>query len=520
MSRMPTVAIVGAGPSGLAAARYLKSEGFDPVIFEQGRSIGGQWSGDPRCSGVWPAMRTNTTRILTAFSDLSHAPGTPVYPTNQEMLAYLRRYAEAHELLPHVRVETRVELVGREKSGDSWTVRSSSRGRPAGSETYTLVVLATGRYQRPVIPEVPGLATFSGTGGVVHTYAYKDPDRFRGRRVLVAGCAISALEVASDLAMLGADRVVTTNRRQRYVLPKLCAGVPTDHTAFSRVAGLAAELLPPEVVAGGLKAFVLRTSGSPEQFGAPKPAANVFEAGIALSQHYLPLVAEGRIAIKPWIAAVSGPRVTFSDGTEEEFDALIFGTGYTLDVGFLDDRTRATLDVDAQHMDLHNFTFHPDLPGLACLGLFHQVGPILPVVELQARWVAYAWGGAGRMPSETEMRTGVEAYRARRHLPQVLPMHTTARIFAGAAGVEPDVAQWPDLARALLFGPLTPISYRLSGRDSLPDAAARVLRDVSEFGVMTSPQLLPEQSAQLQALAAVSRDLDFAALVGRLTAAS
>ena len=233
---MSTVAIIGAGPSGLATARFLASEGFTPVIFEQGRSIGGQWSADPRCSGVWPSMRTNTTRVLTAFSDQPHPPGTVAYPTNQEMLAYLQRYAEAHGLMPHVRTETRVEHVGRDAGGHAWTVRASSRGRPAASETFSHVVLATGRYQKPVIPDVAGLATFSGAGGVLHTNAYKDPDSFRGRRVLVAGCAISALEVASDLAMLGADRVATTNRRQRYVLRNLRRRRPTRVFARRRLA--------------------------------------------------------------------------------------------------------------------------------------------------------------------------------------------------------------------------------------------------------------------------------------------
>jgi dimethylaniline monooxygenase (N-oxide forming) len=499
MTRMKTVAIIGAGPSGLAAARYLKSEGFEPVILEQGRSLGGQWSGDARCSGVWPSMRTNTTRVLTAFSDFPHPAGTSVYPTNQQMRAYLTGYAEKHGFLPYLRVETRVERVGR--AGDGlWEVASSTAGGPPVRETFSHVVIATGRYQTPQVPDVPGLATFSGSGGVSHTNAYKDPDRFRGQRVLVAGCAISALEIASDLAMLGAARVVSTERRQRYVLPKMAAGVPTDHAVFSRFAGLAAEVFPPEGIAAALKAFVLRTSGSPEQFGAPKPADNVFAAGIALSQHYLPLVAEGRITIRPWITRVSGPRVTFGDGTEEEFDAIIFGTGYTLDLPFLDDDLRAVLGADGQHLDLHNFTFHPDLPGLACVGLFYQVGPFFPVAELQARWVAYAWSGTRPMPSDADMRKGIEAYRARRHLPQVVPMHTAARAFAGPAGIEPDVTQWPALARALLFGPLTPISYRLS-----------------EFGVVPSPDMSPEQRAQLQALAAASRDLDFAAFVGRIT---
>jgi dimethylaniline monooxygenase (N-oxide forming) len=82
---MRKVAVIGAGPGGLVAARYLKSEGFNPVVHEQGARVGGQWSADPYHSGVWPAMRTNTSRIMTSFSDLPHYAGCPTYPTNEEM---------------------------------------------------------------------------------------------------------------------------------------------------------------------------------------------------------------------------------------------------------------------------------------------------------------------------------------------------------------------------------------------------------------------------------------------------
>jgi len=116
------------------------------------------------------------------------------------------------------------------------------------------------------------------------------------------------------------------------------------------------------------------------------------------------------------------------------------------------------------------------------------------------------------------MRAGIDAARRRRHVPQIVPMHTTARTFAAAAGIEPDIAAWPELARALLFGPLAPSSFRLSGRDALPDAAARVARDAEAFGAITSPVLTTDECARLQALAAVSQDFDFAALVGQLTA--
>ena len=515
---MSTVAVIGGGPAGIAAARYLKSEGFEPVVFEQASHIGGQWSGDARFSAVWPSLRTNTSRIMTTFSDLAYPLGTAVYPTNQEVGAYLQRFAALHDLERHVRLGTRVDRVSRDAASGQWEIHATSGDGHSTTERFERAIAATGRYHHPCTPDVPGLQSFSGSGGVAHSAAYKDPDHYRGLRVLVAGCAISSLEIASDLAMLSASRVVTTQRRQRYVLQKFAAGVPMDHLAFTRFGALAAQSLPPDAVAANLKEFILKACGSPEQFGAPAPAANVFEAGITLSQHYLPLVGEGRITIKPWMTGVSGRTVTFADGSKEDVDALIFGTGYQLSLPYLDDELRRTLNVDSEHIDLHAFTFHPDLPGFACLGLFHQVGPYFPVVELQARAIAYAWSGKRPMPNGDAMRRGVEQYRATRHLPQVIPMHIAAHLFARQAGVEPDLARRPELARPLLFGPLTPISFRLDGPDSLPDAPARVITDAQTFGAVPSLELTDEQSVQLRALSAARHDAEFAGFVERVTA--
>jgi dimethylaniline monooxygenase (N-oxide forming) len=511
---MQRVAVIGAGPAGLVVARYLKSEGFQPVIFDQGSRIGGQWSGDPAHSGVWPAMRTNTSRVMTAFSDLPHPEGTPTYPTNQAMGDYLERYAEMFGLTESVRLNTPVLELRRGAEG-GWVVRTA-----AGEETFGRVVVASGRYNKPVIPDVPGLPSFTGAGGVCHGFAYKQPEDYRGLRVLVAGCSISSLEIASDLAMSGAARVVVTNRRQRYVLPKLITGVPTDHVAFTRFSALAGESCPFEAVAAGMKAFVLGAAGSPEQFGARKPAENIFEAGITQSQFFLPLVAEGRIGVKPWIAAVEGHSVTFDDGTAEAFDAILFGTGYELNLPFLSEEIREVLDMDAQHMDLHQFTFHPQLPGLAFLGLLEVIGPYYPVLELQARWIAYTFSGALAAPSADELAAGIAGYRARRGGPQSLPVHVAAVMFARAAGVEPELSQWPELARALLFGPLAPVSFRLNGHDTLPDAAARFAADVQCFGCLPTGDLTPMQAGQLQALAGARGEPAFSDYVAIVTASS
>jgi dimethylaniline monooxygenase (N-oxide forming) len=508
---MRTVAVIGAGPGGLTAARYLKSEGFEPVIFEQGARIGGQWSGDPAHSGVWPSMRTNTSRILTSFSDLPHDPDSPTFPTNQAVGEYLQRYAELFDLGRCVQLKTPVRELRRD--ADGWIVSID-----AGKERFDHVVIATGRYNKPAIPDVPGLPSFSGSGGVNHAFSYKHPEAFRGLRVLVAGCSISSLEIASDLATLGASRVVVTNRKQRYVLPKLITGVPTDHLAFTRFAAMAEESFPLDAVGAGLKQFVLGAAGSPEQFGAPKPPDSIFEANITQCQFFLPLVAEGRIAVKPWIDGVDGQAVRFADGSAESFDAILFGTGYDLHLPFLSDDIRRTLDADAHHLDLYKFTFHPELPGLAFLGLFELIGPYFPVLELQGRWVAYTLSGARPAPSKDELEAGIGAYQARRGGPQALPTHAAALLFARAAGVDPDLDRWPDLARPLMFGPLAPISFRMSGRDSLSDAPQRFAAEVQTFGCMPSNTLEPTQIAQMQALADARGDEAFSRYVAGVCA--
>lgn len=493
---MTRTAIIGGGPSGLVAARYLKAHGAEPVLFEQSGRIGGQWAAGAAHSGVWAGMRTNTSRVLSRFSDLSHPPGVPVYPSAAQMEIYLQRYAEQFGLSPHIGLKSAVKSLARDPAG-GWRLEG---GSPDGdwSESFAQVVVASGRYNKPKRPAVTGLDSFAGHVG--HAFDFEwDREAYRGT-VLVVGSSISALEIAGDLAMTGADRVISSARRQRYVLQKMIAGKPTDHLAFNRFAVLAAAALPMEAQGAALKAFVIGGCGSPEQYGCLAPAEDVFEAGFTQAQHYLPLVAEGRIIPRPDIDRIEGRLVHFKDGTHEAPDAILFGTGYELNLPFLAPEVAATLDLDADHLDLFAHTFHPDLPGLAFLGQFSQVGPYLPVLELQARWVAYRWAGLAPDPTAEAIAQGLAAYRSGRGGSQEAPMHAYASLFSGLAGVEPDPDAWPALKRALLFGPLSPASYRLAGPDAAPDASRWLDEDAAAFRVIDSVEFTPMELAQLAAV--------------------
>lgn len=471
------VAIIGAGPAGLACARWLAGHGLVPVLIEAAAGPGGQWNHGVGHSSTWEGMRTNTSRLLTAFSDLPHVEGTALYPRQDEVLAYLARYAAHFGLERRLRTQTRLASLARE--GEGWRLGLRGPDGRSGHEIFARVILATGRQASPMLPALDGAADFTGRLGLRHAASYRGAADYRGSDVVVGGCSISALEIASELALAGARSVTLACRRMRYVLPKLIAGVPTDHVVFTRAAALAGEQAPPEVLRAGLKEMLLRVGAQPAAYGAPAADEDPFAAGVSQAQHFLPLVAEGRIQVRPWISRFEGREVHFADGSRQPADGVLMGTGYRLHLPFLAPEIAAVLDLDEQHIDLHEHTFHPGLPGLAFAGLYDQTGPLLPVLELQARWIAYTMAGVVAPPSPAVMHEGVQRCRAGRGGPQGVMMNAMALRFARLAGVEPDPARWPTLQALLLDGPLSAVSFRLQGPDALADAPARMLADAA-----------------------------------------
>lgn len=498
-SSHPRIAIVGAGPAGLVAARWMMTRGFVPVIFEAARDLGGQWNAANPASATWPGMRTNTSRTLTAFSDLDHPAGTPVFPDRDAIHAYLHRYAESFGLIRHIRFGTQILALTRDTKG-GWLLQSLSNGMGT-EESFTHVILANGRHGTPDMPEIPGLDGFRGFLGAMHSAEYPGASRFSGAKVVVAGCSISALEIATELAVAGADEVTVAMRKQRYVIPKIMAGVPTDNVMFTRAAALAGEALPPEAQAQGLKAAVLAAAGNPAQYGAAAPDDHIFAAGLTQSQGFLPAVAEGRIRAAPWIEGIEGRTVTFTDGAKTEADAIIFGTGFRHGLSWLAPEIARAVRLGEPALDLFVQTLHPDLPGLAFLGQYDLIGPYFPVLELQARFVAGVFGGQFALPAPDAQRKAMAERRAA-GLPPALPMHTAAVLFARLAGCEPDPKHWPDQERALLFGPLTPISFRLEGPDALADAPARMQKAAAALGRITGPDFAPDELALMEILSA------------------
>lgn len=467
-----TVGIIGAGMGGIAAARYLQSQGFLPTVFESHDGLGGQWNRANANSGVWEQMRINTAGFATKFSDVDFADGTAMFPRNGEVLDMVNAYVDKHELRNRFRFGS--EVIGLSQAADGGYMIEWEFGGRRFDEHFDKAVVATGRFNDPAIPPVAGLDRFTGECGVIHTFNYEMPEVYLGKRILVLGGSISSLEIASDLAMMPTKRVHLSQRRQRYVMPKMFAGVPLEYYAFTRLGGIDFRTLPADRLLADTKTFLETMGGNPAKYGAPAPDEDMAKAGFTGAQHYLNLVAEDRIDVRPWVEAIDGSTARFEDGSDVEIDGVIFGTGFNLNLPFLSKEIAAAVNLTRSSIDLHEFTFHPDLDGLAFLGLYAQLGPYPTVLEQQARYISYAWGGAVPMPEKSEMMKGVEECIRLDHHGDYRQQHEMAVGFAKLTGCDPEDVGDPELQEIIDNSAVTGEMFRIVGPDALPRAADRV----------------------------------------------
>lgn len=320
--------IIGAGPTGLAVAACLKEAGVEPVILERAMSVGASWRGHYDC------LRLHTVRGRSGLPGMPFPASADRYPTRAEVVTYLESYTQAKGLAPRFGCEV-TEI---RPEGSGWRVTHSG-----GTEVAEAVVMATGLNGTPRLPEWAG----GFAGPVVHSSAYRNPEPFKGQRVLVVGFGNSGGDISLDLGRAGVA-VALAVRGPVQILPKELFGVPI--TSF----GTLSRLLGPRL-ADRLTAPILRMRvGRPEDYGLRAhekgPATMVAEDGRIplIDVGTLGAIREGLITVKPGVAAVEGQEVCFADGSLAEFDAIIAATGYEVNLRPLLGEECAALDHKGQ----------------------------------------------------------------------------------------------------------------------------------------------------------------------------
>ena len=225
LNKPKTVAILGAGPVGLAAAAHVLERGMEPVVLEAGPQVGHavrQWSHVSLFSPWEYAVDKASERLLTAAGWNSPPPGQ--YPTGGELLAqYLEPLATRTPLKDHIRTSSMVTSVGRSgfdkmksngRAFEPFTIRYQN-GKGPEQLKADAVIDATGTWFSPNPAGADGLPAI-GEREAQDRIAYGMPDvlgrereRYAGRTVAVLGSGHSAVGTLIDLVRLQEEQPAT-----------------------------------------------------------------------------------------------------------------------------------------------------------------------------------------------------------------------------------------------------------------------------------------------------------------------
>ena len=396
---LPRACVIGAGSSGIAAAKNLYLAGVPFDCFEKGSDIGGTWVFDNSNgqSACYDTLEINTSCPRMAYSDFPMPADYPPYARHDQVAAYFQQYVDHFGFGHTITFDTAVEDVSRAADG-RWDVRISG---PGGTETrtYDAVLVANGHHWDPRWPEPAYPGTFDGEQ--LHAHDYRSREQLAGRDVVVVGAGNSAMDIAVE-ASHSARTTTWSVRRTEWVLRKFILGRPSDQVALPG-------WLPWWVTAARLR-IGATAAGSMAKYGLPTPAHKPGQSHPVQSERIRERLAAGAVTAKPGIERFDGDRVVFVDGSSAPADLVVWATGYNVTFPFFKPELVSARDND---LPLWKRTVHPDLPGLYFLGLLQPIGAVMPLAEAQSAWIAEILTGDYVLPSDAVIRRQMAAEHER-----------------------------------------------------------------------------------------------------------
>lgn len=377
--KVKDICVVGAGPAGIGASKYLLAENcFDTIdVFEQQASFGGVWnySNDPidtidipqtnphqpldepiwrPCSNpngvangaqkatfvspMYERLETNIPHSIMKFSDMPSLEDHQLFPSREVVTQYLEDYGEDVKHL--VSFQTQVMDISQTRPGAHQVRLKDLRTNTVYEKIYDAVVVANGHYTVPILPKIKGIEKWNQTspGVISHTKFYRRPKPFADKKVIIVGNAASGTDIASQIGAV-CKRPLLMSQRSESIL------------AF----------------AAGYK-------------------ENVPEIA-----EFLP-VSHGTRAVR------------FADGrVEEDVDAILFATGYYYSFPFLSSSLESKLISTGERVQhLYKHLFYIDDPTIAFIGLPAKIIPFR-TVEGQGAVVARVWADRLDLPSTLDM---------------------------------------------------------------------------------------------------------------------
>jgi putative flavoprotein involved in K+ transport len=317
------VAVIGAGQAGLAIGYFLASENCRFVILERAAEIGPAWR------ERWDSLRLFTPRRFSGLPGFPF-PGDPDgYPTRDEVIAYLDRYALTFQL--PIEVNSGVKKLDR--GADELFRLELEDGRTIAAKQ---VVVATGPFQTPYVPRVG--EKLSEEVEQTHAVGYRRPEDVPVGTVLVVGGGNTGFQIAKELS--ATHTIVLSVGSRQTPLPQRLLG-----------RDLFWWLTKARILDKNLDSRLGRKLSTRETLIGSSPRE--------LRRRY-------GVELKPRVVDAHGRTVRFEDGSEFKVDAVVWSTGYRSDYSWI---TLPILDGDGHLRHRRGAT---DVPGLYFLGLSWQ----------------------------------------------------------------------------------------------------------------------------------------------------
>ncbi|RUR12079.1 NAD(P)/FAD-dependent oxidoreductase [Legionella sp. km772] len=404
----PRVCIIGAGPSGLTAVKNLQEQGLTNItVFEKSKQIGGNWVYDEQNehSSVYETTHIISSKRWSQFEDFPMPDDYSDYPSHRQLLTYFNAYAKHFDLNKYIRFNTNVVKIN-QLEDDKWQVIFENESGH-NEEIFDYLLVANGHHWDPYLPEYPG----EFQGELLHSHQYKKAAPFKDKRVLVIGGGNSGCDIAVETARISASTHISM-RRGYHIFPKFIFGKPTD-VAVAKVQWI------PAVLRQKLINIVVRVlQGRYAKYQLMKPDCGPLEIHPTINSELLYAIRHGKIQTNPGVERFSGNKVYFVNGRCQEFDSVIFATGYKISFPFFAHEERLNFS-NATRVPLYRKMMHPDFESLYFIGLCQPQGCIWPLADYQSKIVARIIAGTLARPKQLHEKVKQEMdkphYRFKSH---------------------------------------------------------------------------------------------------------
>jgi Flavin-binding monooxygenase-like len=383
---MKKACIIGAGPSGITAAKNLIQVGItDFVLYEKSDKIGGNWvyNEDKSHSSVFETTHIISSKPLSQYEDYPMPESYADYPSHGELYEYFNNYAKQFKVIDYIQFKTSVESAKLDDD-NIWNLKLND----GTIEQFENLIVCNGHHWNPRLPEYPG----EFAGEFIHSHDFKNNRPFKDKRVLVIGGGNSACDIAVETCRVSANTLISM-RRGYYFIPKFLLGKPVDQ--LNDGVGFIPKFMRNDI----FKLLLKLTVGNHKNYGMQKPDHEFLGSHPVVNSELLYFVKHGKIKPKVDIEKLDGNTVHFVDGSSAEIDVIIASTGYKTTFPFFD---KSFINFEEGYIPLYKKVFHPKYRNLFFIGLVQPMGCIWPLADAHSKLTANYITGNYKLPNNIE----------------------------------------------------------------------------------------------------------------------